>query len=90
MVERFHLGQRVRLKKTLATKPPGLFRRGATGTVTNVDVGESEGETRFWVMIDRHFPRLAPRGQRLAGEMQRRYRGGEGPLGPAQPVWPGD
>jgi hypothetical protein len=36
MVERFHVGQRVRLKDTLETKPPGLFPRGAMGTVTNV------------------------------------------------------
>ena len=39
MVERFHVGQRVRLKDTLETKPPGLFPRGAMGTVTNVGGG---------------------------------------------------
>jgi hypothetical protein len=60
MVERFHVGQRVRLKKTLATKPPRLFRRGATGTVANpAGVGESEGEITVWVRMDRHFPHLA-------------------------------
>ena len=60
MVERFHVGQRVRLKNTLASKPSRLFRRGATGTVTNVDgVRESEGEVTVWVRMDRHFPHLA-------------------------------
>ena len=62
MVERFHVGQRVRLKKkkTLATEPPGLLPRGATGTVMIVDgVGEIEGEIAVWVRMDQHFPQLA-------------------------------
>ena len=37
MVERFHVGQRVRLKRTLASGPWGKFQRGATGTVTAVE-----------------------------------------------------
>jgi hypothetical protein len=62
MVERFHVGQRVRLKKkkTLATEPPVLFPRGATGTVMVVDgVGEIEGKIAVWVRMDQHFPQLA-------------------------------
>ena len=55
MVERFHVGQRVRLKDTLETKPPGLFPRGAMGTVTNVGGG---GEIAVWVRMDQHFPHL--------------------------------
>jgi hypothetical protein len=63
MVERFHVGQRVRPKKTLATEPPGPFRGGATGTVTKMGgAGEMEaikGEIAIWVRMDRHFPHLA-------------------------------
>jgi hypothetical protein len=62
MSERFHVGQRVRLKmkKMLATEPPGLFPKGATGTVMIVDgVGEIEGEIAVWVRMDQHFPQLA-------------------------------
>jgi hypothetical protein len=36
--------------------PPGLFPRGATGTVTNMSgVGEIEGEVAVWVRMDQHF-----------------------------------
>jgi hypothetical protein len=60
MAEQFHVGQRVRLKKTLATEPPGLFPKGATGTVVIVNgVGEIDGETAVWVKMDQHFPQLA-------------------------------
>ena len=61
MFERFpFVGQRVRLKKTLATGPPGLFPAGATGTVMIVDgAGEIDGETAVWVRMDQHFPQLA-------------------------------
>ena len=60
MFERFRVGQRVRLKKTLATEPPGLFPAGATGTVMIVDgVGAIEGEPAVWVRMDQHFPQLA-------------------------------
>ena len=59
MVERFHVGQRARLKDTLETKPPGLFPRGAMGTVTNVGGGgEIEGEIAVWVRMDQHFTPL--------------------------------
>jgi hypothetical protein len=53
MAERFHVGQRVRLKRTLATRPRGMFPRGATGTVTAV-----EG-IMVWVRMDQHFPHLS-------------------------------
>jgi hypothetical protein len=53
MVEQFHIGQRVRLKRTLATQPKGMFRKGATGTVTHV-----EG-IMVWIRMDQHFPHLA-------------------------------
>jgi hypothetical protein len=52
LVERFHVGQRVRLKTTLAA---GLLPRGATGTVTNVG---GVGEISVWVRMDQHFPHL--------------------------------
>jgi hypothetical protein len=51
VVEQFHLGQRVRLKRTLATRPEGLFRRGATGTVTYM-------EEMVLIRMDQHFPQL--------------------------------
>jgi hypothetical protein len=48
MVERFLVGQRVRLKRRLATQPWGLLPRGTTGT--NVGgVGEIDGEIAVWV-----------------------------------------
>jgi hypothetical protein len=52
LVDRFHVGQRVRLKTTLAA---GLLPRGATGTVTNVG---GVGEIAVWVRMDQHFPHL--------------------------------
>ena len=59
MVEQFHVGQRVRLKRGLATEPMGLFPRGGTGTVTNVGgVGEIDGEIQVWVKMDQHCPSL--------------------------------
>ena len=55
-MEQFQVGQRVRLKTTLAD---GLLPRGATGTVTNVGgMGEIEGEIAVWVRMDQHFPHL--------------------------------
>ena len=51
MVEQFHLGQRVRLTRTLATRPEGLFRRGATGTVMYM-------EEMVLIRMDQHFPQL--------------------------------
>jgi hypothetical protein len=60
MVKRFHVGQRVRLKRRLATQPPGLFPKGATGTVANVGgVGPLDGEIPVWVKMDQHFLHLA-------------------------------
>ena len=60
MFERFRVGQRVRLKKTLATEPPGLFPWGTTGTVMIVDgAGEIEGEAAVWVRMDQHSRQLA-------------------------------
>jgi len=57
LIERLHVGQRVRLKTTLAD---GLLPRGATGTVTNVGgVGKIDGEIAVWVRMDQHFPHLA-------------------------------
>jgi hypothetical protein len=53
MVEQFHVGQRVRLKRTLATSPRRMFQRGATGTVTAV-----EG-IMVWMRMDQHFPHLS-------------------------------
>jgi hypothetical protein len=61
MVERFLVGQRVRLKRRLATQPWGLLPRGTTGTVTNVGrVGEIDGEIAVWVRMDQHVPSLDP------------------------------
>ena len=60
MVEQFHLGQRVRLDETLATRPEGLFRRGATGTVMYM-------EEMVLIRMDQHFPPARPHGQRLRG-----------------------
>jgi hypothetical protein len=66
MVERFEVGQRVRLKKILATEPSGVFPRGATGTVTNVGgVGPLDGEIPVWVRMDQSFPSLAHEGNQL-------------------------
>ena len=59
MVEQFHVGQRVRLRRTLTTQPKGLFPKGATGTVTNVGgVGLLDGEIPVWMRMDQHFPSL--------------------------------
>ncbi len=52
MVERFHVGQRVRLKRTLATDPRGLFPKGATGTVTDMK------GIMVWIRMNQHFPHL--------------------------------
>ena len=51
-MEQFQVGQRVRLKTTLAD---GLLPRGATGTVTNAG---GVGEIAVWVRMDQHFPHL--------------------------------
>jgi hypothetical protein len=51
VVEQFHIGQRVRLKRTLATRPEGLFRRGATGMVMYM-------EGMVLIRMDQHFPQL--------------------------------
>ena len=51
MVEQFHIGQRVRLTRTLATRPEELFRRGATGTVVYM-------EEMVLIRMDQHFPQL--------------------------------
>ena len=51
MVEQFHIGQRVRLTRTLATRPEGLFRSGATGTVMYM-------EEMVLIRMDQHFPQL--------------------------------
>jgi hypothetical protein len=51
VVEQFHIGQRVRLTRTLATRPEGLFRRGATGTVMYM-------EEMVLIRMDQHFPQL--------------------------------
>ena len=60
MPDRFHIGQRVRLGRTLATQPQQLVPKGATGTVTNVGgVGPLDGEIPVWVKMDQHFPHLA-------------------------------
>jgi len=57
LIERLHVGQRVRLKTTLAD---GLLPRGAPGTVTNVGgAGGVDGETPVSVKMDQHFPHLA-------------------------------
>jgi hypothetical protein len=59
MVEQFHVGQRVRLRRQLETQPRGLFPRGATGKVTNVGgVGPLDGEVPVWVKMDQHYPHL--------------------------------
>jgi hypothetical protein len=52
-MERFHVGQHVRLKKMLATRPRGMFHRAATGTVTAVD------GVIVWIRMDQHFPHLS-------------------------------
>ena len=52
MADRFHVGQRVRLKRKLTTLPRGEFPKGATGAVIDVD------EITIWVKMDRHFPHL--------------------------------
>jgi hypothetical protein len=51
VVEQFHIGQRARLTRTLATRPEGLFRRGATGTVIYM-------EEMVSIRMDQHFPQL--------------------------------
>ena len=51
MVERFHVGQRVRLNTPLSA---GWLPKGTTGTVTKVD---DVGATA-WVRIDQHFSHL--------------------------------
>jgi hypothetical protein len=51
--KRFHVGQRVRLRRRLVTEPPGLFPRATTGTVTDVGgVREIDGEVVVWVRLD--------------------------------------
>jgi hypothetical protein len=50
VVEQFHIGQRVRLTRTLATRPEGLFRKGAAGTVMYM-------EEMVSIRMDQHFPR---------------------------------
>ncbi len=52
MVERFHVGQRVRLTRALTTEPRGLFPKGATGTVTDVK------GIMVWIRMKQHFPHL--------------------------------
>jgi hypothetical protein len=51
VAEQFHIGQQVRLTRTLATRPEGLFRRGATGTVMYM-------EEMVLIRMDQHFPQL--------------------------------
>ena len=57
MVERFRVGQRVRLKRTPATKPRGLYPKGTTGTIVDAVKNPKFG-TIIWVRMDQHFPTL--------------------------------
>ena len=69
MAEQFHIGQQVRLTRTLATRPEGLFRRGATGTVMYM-------EEMVLIRMDQHFPSsttwTTPRGLNTATSPLRR------------------